>query len=986
MPSIAGHEDSRGIAFENVYEGNPDDTDFAGNVSGCDIHRNDVGIHLLSGEIKIRGCDIYQNVLVGVYSSQTDLLSDIWPNLGGFQRHDPNNWGENNLYGNGYYALMNDSFAHPIYAIGNYWETNNPDSVIYQHQPGGIVHFEPFRKWEDGPYEHPGVPIDIIADTTWDEDKTIIGTVTVIPEKTLTIAPGVTVKFAAGNEAKLIVEGILDADGVTFTSDDTTNPTDKDWEGIVLVGDDSRIQNSEITDAEYAIVCDGADNIVIENCTISNCYSGIEVEYSNNITLRDNIVRTECRSAVYGEYCSNLTITGNELSSEQNSGINLNQCAEEIFVADNEAYNSWAGIKTSDSYTTLLGNELRNNIFGIYLNSSSCDVTSTLIEHNATGISVHGDSYLAIMGDGDVSSIGEKDKIQHNEGDGIHIYDEATMGIGDCYIGENLGHGIYYPNVHGFSVIFKSYVSGNGGNGIDISSGEFYLITCHVNLNRNYGIYASNNGSIRATRCRITGNHEDGIHLVDSNDYTSIGHSEIFHNGDDGIEVRNARVKVLSNGVFENSNRGIYVTADSVVNLGDLQTPRENDLFDNGSWALYNETSDELSAVGNYWGTDTPENVIWGLVDYADYSVEPFRDYGGSTSSLPPGAAERIMVGETLLGQLFEWDSSYSSRSDGDYCQYRCQLHEGKTYTIITTNAQLGNTLDTYLYLLDDNGLTVEEDDDGNGNRLSKIEYTPSYSGTFYIRLRAYSKGRYGYCDLTLIESAEGDSGAPMSPSISGPTMITVNSPVTYYASSSDVEEDLIQFEWSSWEGAYIDPIWYSSEASAGIILIAPPSPGTYIISCRARDYPGNISPWVGLAITVQSGNDSYGISVGETLTNQLFEWQSDYTLRGDGTYCQYSCQLDAGITYVITTDNAAGGTTDDTYLFLLNGSYSVITSNDDGNGNFLSKIEYTPSYSGIFYIRLRAYNQGTYGYCDLSLDVGSGMLDSISVGETLTD
>ena len=57
MPSIAGHEDSRGIAFENVYEGNPDDTDFAGNVSGCDIHRNDVGIHLLSGEIKIRGCD-----------------------------------------------------------------------------------------------------------------------------------------------------------------------------------------------------------------------------------------------------------------------------------------------------------------------------------------------------------------------------------------------------------------------------------------------------------------------------------------------------------------------------------------------------------------------------------------------------------------------------------------------------------------------------------------------------------------------------------------------------------------------------------------------------------------------------------------------------------------------------------------------------------------------------------------------------------------
>ncbi len=246
-----------GITFINVYEGNPADTIFAGNVSGCDIRDNNIGINLQSGEVKIRGCDIHDNSFYGVYSSQTAEFPDIWPNLGGFEVGDQaeSNWGKNNIYGNGSFALVNDSWAHPIFAIGNYWGTNNPDNVISDHDPGGVVHFQPFRELADGPYEHPDVPVDIIDNTTWSEDRTIAADVTVMPEATLTINPGVTIRFLANSGAKLIVEGTLIANGttsdkITFKSD-ASSPTGKDWGGIVLKGTGSHLNNCVIEDADF---------------------------------------------------------------------------------------------------------------------------------------------------------------------------------------------------------------------------------------------------------------------------------------------------------------------------------------------------------------------------------------------------------------------------------------------------------------------------------------------------------------------------------------------------------------------------------------------------------------------------------------------------------------------------------------------------------------------------------------------------------------
>lgn len=236
------------------------------------------------------------------------------------------------------------------------------------------------------------------------------------------------------------------------------------------------------------------------------------------------------------------------------------------------------------------------------------------------------------------------------------------------------------------------------------------------------------------------------------------------------------------------------------------------------------------------------------------------------------GETAAIEVGQTLTGQRFEWQKTYRDRSDGTYGQYPVTLQGGRTYEISTSDASGGTTGDTYLYLLDASFTVVAADDDGNGGLLSKITHTPATSGTFYIRLRAHSKNKYGFCSLTVREPPP------------------------------------------------------------------PPPPGSMVIHA------------------------------GDTLQEQYFAWESAYSTRVAGEYASYTIEVTAGTTYTFTTSNAHGGTTTDTYLYLLNALGAVVAEDDDSNGNLASRITFQPSVGGTYTLKLRAYAYGKYGYTTLAV------------------
>lgn len=101
------------------------------------------------------------------------------------------------------------------------------------------------------------------------------------------------------------------------------------------------------------------------------------------------------------------------------------------------------------------------------------------------------------------------------------------------------------------------------------------------------------------------------------------------------------------------------------------------------------------------------------------------------------------------------------------------------------------------------------------------------------------------------------------------------------------------------------------------------------------------------------------------------------------GDHDWFAVTLNAGTSYTIRQD-AASGSTLDSYLELRNSSGTSVASNDDGGGNNNSLINYTPTTSGTYYLDARGYGS-TIGNYSVSV-AGSGTTTTISGSVTVTD
>jgi hypothetical protein len=130
----------------------------------------------------------------------------------------------------------------------------------------------------------------------------------------------------------------------------------------------------------------------------------------------------------------------------------------------------------------------------------------------------------------------------------------------------------------------------------------------------------------------------------------------------------------------------------------------------------------------------------------------------------PLSAVVILRAGDVLYDQTFEWQSSYTSRPDGNYGSYKLEATRGVSYTIATSNP-VSSEPDTFLYLFSPAGVLVASDDDSNGNLMSRITYTAQESGNYTVKLRAYTRGVTGRCRLTCTSSSPSAS-SPLLPDL----------------------------------------------------------------------------------------------------------------------------------------------------------------------------------------------------------------------------
>lgn len=218
-------------------------------------------------------------------------------------------------------------------------------------------------------------------DTTWRGEVAVEGSLTILPQTTLTIEPGTIVRFrrmaaGAGNGPVLLVQGRLVVRGtaespVRFTSA-FAEPQPGDWEGIVFLGSEKR--NS------------------LENCHIEGAATGIDAAFSS-LTLKQ-VVFMVCGTGAR----LRTSVVAVEGGAAEGCSVGIELDDSEADVHDFFLRGNRQGIVARDSS---LGMERGSVVScareGLVATGSRIKIDSVRFEKNSTGI-VFDDSEGTVAG------------------------------------------------------------------------------------------------------------------------------------------------------------------------------------------------------------------------------------------------------------------------------------------------------------------------------------------------------------------------------------------------------------------------------------------------------------------------------------------------------------------------------------------------------------------------------------------------------------
>ena len=225
----------------------------------------------------------------------------------------------------------------------------------------------------------------ITQDTVWtltDSPFVVIRDVVIEPSATLTIEPGVEVRF--GGNFSLVVEGKLTANGteekpITFTSN-KLQPKAGDW---ITINFES-IQPS-----------------LLEHCIVKYAKNGVTIENGNVLITRSNITNN-LQNGFYLFGNNNVSISENRIENNVN-GIFINGSSFGAIIQRNFIYfNNETGISlfavnsTQVENVLILNNSLSTNPVGIRVYGQvSSNITRNSIAYNGLGISYENASNIA---------------------------------------------------------------------------------------------------------------------------------------------------------------------------------------------------------------------------------------------------------------------------------------------------------------------------------------------------------------------------------------------------------------------------------------------------------------------------------------------------------------------------------------------------------------------------------------------------------------
>ena len=392
----------------------------------------------------------------------------------------------------------------------------------------------------------------------------IIGNTRVLENQTLTIDPGVEVKFF-GNDI-LVIDGILVAEG-TANNKITFSSADQQRRGSIVFTSPS-------------------DTVNLSHCVFTNLTGGQIFYDFENVTVEDvGTIELNDQGGATGEVIIVEDSPGNNVlsikSNDTNTSITMNQTAtvgDVCYVQFAIRFTKTEEYCSFFTYLEVNGGEWQQ-IGGIY-------------PYNWVDADEWRQSRY------DISSY-------VNFGDQIKVRFESTA----------------YNSNYEFDELqarIDNVIVGSGGAITTLSSMNLQDVV--LSKNNGHGIQSSSDISL--TNSQISYSSVDGLNMIDEADVTLEG-SSIMANGANGIKMHNGNLSVNNSYITHNGGLGIfaYPSVDlsyaTVSNNGDIGIQIDNGTFSNihGSIIYHNDVDNFIQISGSGIVNSTYSN-IQGLSSY----------------------------------------------------------------------------------------------------------------------------------------------------------------------------------------------------------------------------------------------------------------------------------------------------------------------------------------------------------------------------------
>jgi Zn-dependent metalloprotease len=423
-------------------------------------------------------------------------------------------------------------------------------------------------------------------------------------------------------------------------------------------------------------------------------------------------------------------------------------------------------------------------------------------------------------------------------------------------------------------------------------------------------------------------------------------------------------------------------------------------LFDTDGQTILADDNDSGEGLASriIWTAPADGNYYIGLMQHhpnifggdTDYELRVISGESGADAYEPDDDGEHASV---IVPDGASQSHNFHDYADRDWVSFSASANS--SYAIETFN--LGSRCDTYMYLYAADGATQLAYNDDYSGLASRIAWTATASGTYYIRIRNYWNNWYGadteYDLRVTVTSTGGVDAFEDDDTFDRASTITVDGSRQHHNFHDINDHDWVKFSATANTtyametfnlGSRCNTVLYLFESDgstlithnhdggyglASRIVWTAPADGTYYIAVR-HFLPGTYGVNTEYELGIVSGGGPDVYEPDDTFSEAIYMSPvprgvglvappHNFHTPGDNDWVSFEAY--AGVPYVIETLEL--GSHCDTYMYLYdtNGT-TEITRDDDGGEGLASRIEWTAPADGTYYVRTRHYSSSTYG------------------------